>query len=117
MEILSKRECEVWGVEANPKAASICKKKGLNVVCSSLEEANFGDELFDEKIILNKNPSLPKISIVTSFYNQTKFLERSVFSVLNQNYSNPEYIILDSTSTDGILDIIRKCENRINFLY
>jgi len=89
---LSKRGCEVWGVEPNPKAASICKKKGLNVVCSSLEEANFGDELFDEKIILNKNPSLPKISIVTSFYNQTKFLERSVFSVLNQNYSNLENI-------------------------
>lgn len=117
MEILSKRECEVWGVEANPKAASICKKKGLNVVCSSLEEANFGDELFDEKLILNKNPSLPKISTVTSLYNQTQFLERTILSVLNQNYPNLEYIIIDGTSIDGTLDIIEKCEGRVDSVY
>ncbi len=73
--------------------------------------------LFDEKILLNRDPSWPKVSIVTPSYNQVKFLERSVFSVLNQNYPNLEYIILDGASTHGTLDIIKKCEDRINSLY
>jgi cellulose synthase/poly-beta-1,6-N-acetylglucosamine synthase-like glycosyltransferase len=72
---------------------------------------------FDEKVILNRDPSLPKISIVTPSYNQTKFLERSVLScVLNQNYPNLEYIIIGGASIHGTLDIIKKCEDRINSL-
>jgi SAM-dependent methyltransferase len=59
LEILSRRGCEVWGVEPNPKAASVCKKKGLNVVCSTLEEANFGDEFFDAVIISQVVEHLP----------------------------------------------------------
>lgn len=60
-------------------------------------------------------PNKPLISIITVVYNGEKYLEQTIQSVLNQTYTNIEYIIIDGKSTDKTLDIIKKYDNEISF--
>lgn len=59
--------------------------------------------------------SLPKISVITPSYNQGRFIEETILSVIDQNYPNLEYIILDGASNDNSVEIITKYEKSISF--
>lgn len=57
--------------------------------------------------------TLPKISIITPNYNGDKYLEETILSVINQNYPNLEYIIIDGGSNDSSVEIIKKYQDKI----
>ena len=76
-------------------------------------------EIQHEKDMNSSGPDMvgdwPKISIVTPCYNQVKFIERTIRSVLDQQYPNLEYIIIDGGSTDGSVGIIKKYQDKLTY--
>jgi len=49
-----------------------------------------------------------KISIITPVLNNITYIEDAIQSVLKQDYTNYEHIIVDGESTDGTLEILKK---------
>jgi len=55
------------------------------------------------------------VSIITPSFNQSRYLETTVQSVLSQDYPRIDYIVIDGASTDGSLEIIKKYESRLAY--
>ena len=56
------------------------------------------------------------ISIITVVRNGASTIEQAILSVVNQNYTNYEYIIIDGVSNDGTLDVIKKYSEKVRYI-
>lgn len=60
---------------------------------------------------MNKN----KITIITVTFNAVNYIEKTILSIISQDYKNIEFIIIDGNSNDGTLNIIKKYEKFIDY--
>ncbi len=58
----------------------------------------------------------PIVSVITPAFNRAAFLDETILSVLDQDYENLEYLVLDDGSTDHTLKVIRKYEHRLRWV-
>ena len=57
----------------------------------------------------------PKISIIIPVLNQKQSLQKAIESVINQDFTDYELIIIDGKSEDGTIDVIKQHENKISY--
>jgi glycosyltransferase involved in cell wall biosynthesis len=57
----------------------------------------------------------PRLTVITPSFNQAQYLERTLRSVLDQEYPELEYIVMDGGSTDGSVDILQRYDGRLSY--
>ena len=91
--------------------SEIAKFKSIDFVENVIEHGG----LRTKKYSNNLRESTPLITVITTVLNGEKYLEESIQSLHNQNYSNIEHIIIDAGSNDSSLDIIKKYDDKIDY--
>lgn len=64
---------------------------------------------------MNRSKSNKLLSIVIASYNYASYLEQAIKSILNQNFTDYELIIIDGGSTDNSVEIIKKYSDKISY--
>ncbi len=90
------------------------KKADVDRLSSTL--ATFiGEPRFNNATVPRADSQRTRITIVMPSYNQAAFIERAILSVLNQDYANLQFVVMDGGSTDGTVKILRRYERRLTW--
>jgi glycosyltransferase involved in cell wall biosynthesis len=84
----------------------------FGMVMQSIPASSSGGKRLSGEIA-GSSPTLPLVTVITAVLNGDRHLGQCLESVLQQDYSNLEHIVLDGGSTDGTVDILRRYNNRI----
>ena len=84
-----------------------------------MNKINYFYDDFLKKVLkiedFNQENIWPKLSIVMPSFNHSRYIEKSILSVLNQGYPNLQLIIIDGGSTDRTIEIIKKYSKHIYY--
>lgn len=78
--------------------------------------AKFDNPLTWSKERLSQNSTFPLVSIIVPSYQQGRFLQECIDSILDQDYPNIEIIVIDAGSTDNSLEVLKSYDNKIFFI-
>lgn len=92
-----------------------CSTSQWNAALESKVIAKFQEQPANSNAAAKDTKTDPlRISVVTACYNQSSTIERTIKSIVSQEYPNLEYIVVDGASSDNTVDIIRKYESQIS---
>ncbi|WP_319558022.1 glycosyltransferase family 2 protein [Thiomicrorhabdus sp.] len=92
-----------------------CENSNSLLFISNYENASEDGGLRKKGYFKSTTSDEPLLTVITVIFNGQDFLEETILSVINQPYSNVEYIIVDGGSKDGTLNIIKKYEYAIDY--
>ena len=64
---------------------------------------------------MSLKPSSPVISVITVCFNSADYIKQCIESVINQDFDDYEYVIIDGGSTDGTVDIIENYKDKLSY--
>lgn len=93
------------------------KKRPAPLMADTLYPAGWPhiNESDDARAYVHSTTLWPKITIVTPSYNQGVYLEKTILSLIHQNYPNLEFFVVDGQSDDESVSVIRRYEQWIDW--
>lgn len=88
---------------------------GLNILLGKLRQHQPAQLQLDHMPPTNLPDKYPLISMVTPSFNQAQFIGHTLHSVVNQQYPNLEYIVIDGASSDGSQHVIAQAEEHLTY--
>lgn len=75
-----------------------------------------GERLNSPNAVASRGSDPPRVSLVTPSFNAAPYLRAAIESVLEQDYPNIDYLVMDGGSTDGTVELLREFEGKLRWV-